>query len=68
MYVVPPLGAYKSQLGDTYLIAVVFYIVIDSGDYRIVGPLLYMDSCIHDTWLLLLSYNTWMCHIWLKHE
>ena len=33
--IVPPLGAYKSQLGGTYIyyFAVAFYIVNDSCDY-----------------------------------
>ena len=33
LYIVPPLGAFKSQLGGTYIIPMLFYIVIDSCDY-----------------------------------
>ena len=33
IYIVPPLGAFKSQLGGTYSILLLFCTVIDSCDY-----------------------------------
>ena len=33
LYIVPPLGAFKSQLGGTYIISLLFFIVIDSCVY-----------------------------------
>ena len=58
IYIVPPLGAFKSQLGGTYSILLLFCTVIDSCDYItyiyiyllicfIVSVLL--GFCTHDT-------------------
>ena len=53
-YIVPPLGAFKSQLGGTYSIPLLFYIVIDPCDYFIyiyihVSSCLFGVFCMNDT-------------------
>ena len=44
IYIVPPLGAFKSQLGGTYSILLLFYTVIDSCDY-IIYIYSFVSSC-----------------------
>ena len=46
LYIVPPLGAFKSQLGGTDNILLLVYIVIDSCDYiKSIYIYIHVSSC-----------------------
>ena len=47
IYIVPPLGAYKSQLGGTYILLLLVYMVNVYCDYTSIYMIIYVYSSCH---------------------
>ena len=45
IYIFPPLGAYKMQLGGTYILSLLFYMVIVYCDYTCLYYIFFHSSC-----------------------